>query len=193
MREVVERAGPAPDATLLLARAADGYTFFISMGEVWESTSLLLAPKGSGSNAAYDVVGAANSKAWVRDVASLTVVGAATLEVDGTLAEAGPFDPADWQFQMDSTRLDVGDGSQKYQGVALGLVLEAMVPQSGASTVALYAADAAEPAVTLPLEEVLADEDLRIFTIMRAADVSFALARMDGEVLVAKLERVEVQ
>ncbi|MBN1954309.1 MAG: hypothetical protein JW900_04575, partial [Anaerolineae bacterium] len=174
-------------------RGADGYTFFISMSEVQESPGLLLAPKGSGSSAAYDVVGAANSKAWVRDVASLTVVGGTALEVTGALEQAGPFDPTDWQFQMDSTRLDVGDGPHKYQGVALGLVLEAKAPQAGATTVALYAPGAAEPAVTLPLDQVLADDDLRIFTIMRSADVSFALARMGGEVLVAKLERVEVR
>jgi DMSO/TMAO reductase YedYZ molybdopterin-dependent catalytic subunit len=193
VREIVERAGPAADATLLLARGADGYTFFISMAEVRQSPSLLLAAKGSGSSAAYDVVGAANSKAWVRDVASLTIVGGATLEINGALGQAGPFDPTDWQFQMDSTRLDVGDGPQKYQGVPLGVVLEAMAPQTGASTVAVYAAGTTEPAVTLPLDEVLADEDLRLFTIMSAADVSFSLARMGGEVLVPELEWVEVQ
>jgi energy-coupling factor transport system substrate-specific component len=193
VREIVERAGPAADATLLLVRGSDGYTFFISMREIQESPSLLLASKGSGSSAAYDVVGAANSKAWVRDVASLTAVGGVTLEINGALEQAGPFDPTDWQFQMDSTPLDVGDGPHKYQGVALGLVLEAMVPQPGAGTVALYAAGATEPGVTLSLDQVLADDDLRIFTIMRAADVSFALARMGGEVLVPELGRVEVR
>lgn len=193
VREIVARAGPAPEAALLLVHGADGYTFFIGMAEVLASPSLLLAPKGSGSSAAYDLVGAANSKAWVRGVAGLTVVGAAALEISGALDRAGQFNPADWQLQMDSTSLDVGAGPRKYQGVALGLVLEAMGPRAGASTVACYAPGAAEAAATLPLDQVLADKDLRLFTIMGSADVSFALARMGGEVVVAELGRVEVR
>ena len=193
VKEVVARAGPAADAALLLVHGADGYAFFVGMDEVRESASLLLAPKGSGKSAAYDLVGAANSKAWVRDVTTLTVVQAATLELSGALERAASFDPAAWQFEMDSVNLDVGYGRHKYQGVALGLVLEALAPTAQAGTVVVYAAGAAEPAATLALAEVLADTDLRIFTVISGAEVSFALARLDGQVLVPAIERIEVR
>jgi ABC-type thiamin/hydroxymethylpyrimidine transport system permease subunit len=189
LREIVARAGPQADAGLLLVQGSDGYAFFVSMAEVRESASLLLAPKDQG----YDLVGAQNSKAWVRGVASLTVTGPATLEIGGALAQAAPFRPEDWQFQMDSTSLDAGAGRHKYQGVPLGLVLQQMVPQPAASTVDLYAAGATVPATSLPLSQVLADKDLRLFTVIRDAEVSFAVARMGGEVLVPDVQRIEVR
>jgi len=193
LRELVARAGPQPDATLLLVRGVDGYAFFVAMDEVRENAGLLLAPKGKGRDAAYDLVGAQNSKAWVRGVASLTVIGPATLEIGGALEKAAPFRPEQWQFQMDSASLDVGAGPHKYQGVPLGSVLQEMVPQAQAGSVDLYAAGASEPAVSLPLSQILADRELRIFTIVGDTEVSFAVARMNGEVLVPQLQRIEVR
>jgi energy-coupling factor transport system substrate-specific component len=193
VREVLARAGLPADAAFLLVQGSDGYAFFISMAEVRESQSLLLAPKGQGSSAAYDLVGAQSSKAWVRDVAQLTVIGPVTLEIGGALDKPVPFDPVAWQSQMDSTQLDVGAGTHKYQGVPLGLVLEAQGPRPAASSVALYAAGAGEPAASLPLAQVLGDKDLRIFAIVGETDISFALARMSGEVLVPQLGRIEVR
>ncbi len=189
LRELLARAQPRPDAALVLVHGADGYAFFLSMAEVQESGSLLLAPKGHDG---YDLVGAANSKAWVRDVVRLTVTGPASLQIGGALEKAGPFDPAAWQFQMDSANLDVGLGRHKYQGVALGPVLRDKVPRPGARAVAVYAAGRPAPALTLPLEQVLDDQDLRLFLVIGDAEVSFALARMGGEVLVPRVERIEV-
>ena len=74
----------------------------------------------------------------MRGVSELVVVGAATLEVGGALDAPVPYDPDDWQFDMDSTSLDLGAGPHKLQGVPLGKVLAAMVPQSGATTVVLH-------------------------------------------------------
>jgi ABC-type thiamin/hydroxymethylpyrimidine transport system permease subunit/DMSO/TMAO reductase YedYZ molybdopterin-dependent catalytic subunit len=192
VRDLLARAQPRSGATLLLVKGTDGYSFFISMVEVQENGSLLLAPLGKGSEASYDLVGAQNSKAWVRAVQEMTVIEAATLQISGALDKAGPFDPNDWQFQMDSARLDVGAGPHKYQGVPLGLVLQAMNPRPGVTTVAIYAAGESTPAVELELAAVLPDKDLRLYTIIDGADVSFALARIDGQVLVAKVGRLEL-
>jgi len=190
VRELVDRAQPQPNASLLLIQASDGYAFFISMDEVRENESLLLAPQGKGEDASYNIVGPRNSKAWVRGVAEMSVVGSATLEVTGALEHPSPYDPNDWQFEMDSTSLDVGEGPKKYQGTPLGQVLQAMNPRPEATTVLLYANG--EP-VSMPLAEVLGDDDLRIFTIIGGTDVSFALARMDGEVILSRITRVEVR
>jgi ABC-type thiamin/hydroxymethylpyrimidine transport system permease subunit len=190
VRELVERAQPQANASLLLVRASDGYAFFISMDEVRNSESLLLSQQGEGDEASYNIVGAENSKAWVRGVSEMTVVGSATLEVSGALDNPSPYDPDDWQFEMDSTRLDLGGGTQKLQGAPLGQVLATMQPQSGAATVVLYTGE--EP-LSLPLADVLNDDDVRIFTVIGEDNVSFAVARMGGEVLAAQVTRIEVK
>jgi hypothetical protein len=91
---------------------------------------------------------------------------------------------------MDSTSLDVGEGSKKYQGTPLGQVLQAMNPRPEATTVLLYTDG--EP-VSMSLTDVLGDDDLRIFTIIGGTDVSFAVAHMDGEVILPKITRIEVK
>jgi hypothetical protein len=190
LREVIARAQPGTGASLVLVEASDGYAFFISMEEVQENENLLLAAQGEGEDASYNVVGAQNSKAWVRGVTELTVIGSATLEVGGALEQARPYDPNEWQFEMDSTRLDLGQGPAKYQGAPLGAVLESMNPEAGAATVVVQASD---EAVSLPLSEVLEDDDLRILTIIGDDDVTFALARMSGEVIAYPVTSIEVR
>jgi len=190
VRELLARAEPLTGASLLLIRASDGYAFFVGLDEVGDNDALLLSPQGEGEDLSYNIVGAMNSKAWVRGVTELVVVGAATLEVGGALDAPTPYDPDDWQFDMDSTRLDLGDGPRKLQGVPLGKVLAAMQPQAGAATVVVHTGG--EP-VTLPLAELLANDDIRLFTVIGQADVSFALARLEGEVLAAQVTRIEVK
>jgi hypothetical protein len=65
-----------------------------------------------------------------------------------------------------------------------------MTPRTEATTVVVHTT--AEP-VELLLDEVLDDDDLRLFTVIGEEDVAFALARMDGEVLAARVTRVEVR
>jgi energy-coupling factor transport system substrate-specific component len=190
IRELIARAQPEESASLVLARAVDGYAFFISMKEVEHNEALLLACQGKGDGASCDVVGAENGKAWVRGVRSLTVIGASTIEVGGALDQPGPYDPNDWQFEMDSVRLDVGDGPAKLQGAPLGRVLKSMQPQPDATTVIAHTGEAP---VELPLSKVLADDDVRLFTVIGEQEITFALARMDGTVLAPRVTRIEVR
>jgi len=190
VRELVARAQPRSNADLLLIRASDGYAFFVGMDEVRDNESLLLVSQGEGEEASYNVVGAYNSKAWVRGVGELAVIGSATLEVAGALERPSSYDPDDWQFEMDSTNLDVGRGPRKVQGVPLGKVLQAMGPRPEATTVVLHTDG--EP-VSIPLADVLEDDDVRIFTIIGDADLSFAVARMDGEVTAVRVIHIKVQ
>jgi DMSO/TMAO reductase YedYZ molybdopterin-dependent catalytic subunit len=187
---LVALAEPLPEASLLLIRASDGYAFFVSMDEVRENSSLLLSPQGKGKDATYNIVGAKNQKAWVRGVSELVVIGASTLPVQGTLENASAYNPDEWQFQMDSTKLDLGDGPHKYQGAPLGKVLEAMEPKPGAQTVVLKGDG---ESLSLALDEVLPDKDLRLFTVIGATAIDFALARMDGQVLLPHVTGIEVR
>jgi energy-coupling factor transport system substrate-specific component len=199
---LIERADPNPNAGLVLVQASDGYAFFLDMDEVRENEGLLLSPQGKDAeDLTYNIVGARNTKAWVRGVMTITVVGATTLEVTGALENPSPYHPDEWQFEMDSTSLDLGQGLRKYQGTLLHQVLEAMKPQPDASRVILYQA-VGEP-VSLSLSEVMEDDKLRIFTIidgrleagstLEAEALSFAVARMNGEILARQVTRIEVQ
>jgi ABC-type thiamin/hydroxymethylpyrimidine transport system permease subunit/DMSO/TMAO reductase YedYZ molybdopterin-dependent catalytic subunit len=190
LREIIDRAGPQEGAGMILIEASDGYTFFVSMDELRQNHNLALSVQGEGEDASYSVVGAENSKAWVRSVTRLLVVGEARLSVTGALEQPMDYDPEAWQFGMDSTQLDLGQGSKKYQGAPLGAALNQMEPRAGAETVVLYTE--AEP-VRLPLDEVLADKDVRLFTAFHGADVSFAVARMNGQVLAYPVTRIEVE
>lgn len=191
LAELLARAQPLPEASLVLVQASDGYAFFISMPEVQENEALLLAPKGEGEGAAYDLVGPYNSKAWVRSVTEITVFGSAWLQVEGALQTPGRFDPNDWQYEMDSTRLDLGDGPRKCQGAVLGDVLRSMDPLPEATTVMLY--DGQGGVLEMDMAEVLAAGDVRVFMVIGEERVSFAVARMDGSVLAAEVDRIEVR
>ncbi len=188
VRELVARAKPKPGAALLVITGSDGYAFFVSLEEVAENPSLLLAVEGKGDRASYSLVGPANAKAWVRGVASLTVMAPTPLEITGALQRPGAYDPNAWQFQMDSTQLDVGSGAHKYQGAPLGKVLQALQLRPDAGSVLLRGAE-----VSLPLSEVLGDDDVRLFTIIGERDITYAVARMDGEVLAAPVTGIEVK
>ena len=189
VRELLARAQPQSDDGLLLVEAADGYAFFISMKEVQENDNLLLAPQGRGDEVSYDVVGATNAKAQVRGVSRLTVIAAATLEITGALGNPAPVDPNDWQFQMDSTTLDVGNGPQKLQGASLAKVLGALDPAADATTIILHTDG--DP-VTLPLSDVAGNDDVRIFTVIGADRVTYAVARMNGTVIAPLVVGIEV-
>jgi len=188
--DLLARARPAPEAQLLLITAADGYAFFLSMNEVQESDSLLLARQGSGQDASYNIVGAANTKAWVRGVSQLTAVGGATLEIEGALAAPTPYDPDTWQFEMDSTDVALPGGTRKLQGAPLGAVLASMDPTPDARSVLLHTDGAP---VSLPLAELVDDDGIRLFTVIGEEDVTFAVARMNGQVLAAPVTRIVVE
>lgn len=189
MRELLARAQPRADAGLLLIHATDGYAFFISLKEIQENDNLLLAAQGKGDEAAYDIVGAANTKAQVRGVSSLTVIPATTLDISGALGKPAPFDPDAWQFQMESITLNLGDGPRKLQGASLAKVLQPLEPAAEATTVIFHTGG--DP-VTLPLSDVLRNDDVRIFTVIGADRITFAIARLNGTVIAPQVTRVEV-
>ena len=67
-------------------------------------------------------------------------------------------------------------------------MLAAMEPRAGAETSVVRSGG---EHLSLPLAEVLADNDLRLFTVIGEADVTFALARMEGEVIVPDAQHIE--
>lgn len=190
LRELIARAQPDPNSEMILVQASDGYAFFISMEELQENPSLLLAMEGKGEKASFNLVGPENSKAWIRGVSEIIVVGSATLRIEGKLETPGEYVAADWQYEMDGADLDLGSGPRKAQGAALSKVLEALHPLPEANIVLF---EGNQEQASLPLSDVLADEEIRIFTIIDADGLSFAIARMNSTVLLKRVNRIIVQ
>jgi energy-coupling factor transport system substrate-specific component len=191
LSSVIDWATPQTGAKMVLLQATDGYTFFISMDELQDNHAILLAPQGSdGETTSYNIVGPASSKAWVRGVGELVVVAPELLRIDGFLDNPGSYDPAEWQDQMDSISLTLGEQTLKVQGVPLGSLLEACLPQSGAQLARLLGA---QGQITLPLEEVLSDDQVRIFSVFDQDQVSYAAARMNGELILWPVSEIRVE
>ncbi len=188
--ELIQPAKPKNEEGWILVQGADGYSFFIDMQEVNHNKSLLLIPQGQGNEQSYNLVGAASSKAWVRGVVALLVVSPPKLEISGLLEQPGLYVPEDWQFEMDSANLTIGDISGKYQGAALGPILELMGVQAQAKEVLL---ESEQDSTVLNLQDIQQDDSIRIFTIIQGERVSYAVASMDGEIYLAELKRILVR
>jgi ABC-type thiamin/hydroxymethylpyrimidine transport system permease subunit len=187
---VLDHAQPNPGASKVVLLASDGYGFFLSMQELRENASILLTPQDVDGEISFNIVGPRSTKAWVRGVDQIVVIGDSTLALKGLLDTPGEFDPQDWQDAMDSVALNLSSGRTKVQGVSLGEVLRQRGLKAEASQVV---AASPEHEVTLGLPEVLADDDLRIFSLVRADGIHFVLARMSGEVLAEEVVSIEVR
>jgi hypothetical protein len=187
---IVDQADPSASGGLVLIEASDGYAFFITMEEIRRNENLLLVATGRGEETAYNMMGAENSKAWVRNVSQITVVGAKPLPITGAVTDTAPYDPADWQFEMDSTSLNLGSGARKVQGAPLGSIVDAAQPTAKADQVRI---EGKTDQVSLTLDEVINSDTIRVFTVIEEKTMSYALGRMDGEVLVENVQRINVR
>jgi DMSO/TMAO reductase YedYZ molybdopterin-dependent catalytic subunit len=190
LKDLIDRAQPSSDAQLILIQASDGYAFFISMEELRQNASLLLTTDSEAEEASFNIVGPENSKAWVRGVSEIIAVGSTSLEIAGKVERPEVYRPGDWQYEMDGANLDLGSGPRKVQGAPLSKVLEAMHPLPEASTVLV---NGVEGQISLPLSEVLADEEIRIFTVIDTDGLSFAIARMNGTILQKQAKGIVVR
>ncbi|MBN1922575.1 MAG: ECF transporter S component [Anaerolineae bacterium] len=189
LRDLIAAAQPNPDASKVLIQGTDGYTFFVSMEEVQNNEGLLLVPQGHNADTTYDITGAESNKAWVRGVADLTVIGETRLPITGALVKPSAFDPLDWQTKMDATTVNIGDGARKLQGAPLGAVLAALEPAADATTVTLVSP---EGKTEIPLAELVADDDIRLFTALTPEWVRFVVARTDGSILSNGVTEIQV-
>jgi len=191
LKDVLALARPSASYGAVLVTATDGYSFFIGRQEIESNDQLLLASRGDGPDVSYEIAGARNSKAWVRNVAELRVVAMAVLEVSGKVNLPFPYNPDDWQFEMDNATLDLGLGPAKYQGTVLADVLGRWEPASGAEEVVFRTRDGQE--VRVALADALSDGSLRIWTVSSPEGMRLALAREDGAVLARDVVACEVR
>ncbi|HSQ27628.1 MAG TPA: ECF transporter S component [Anaerolineales bacterium] len=190
VKEIVDSAGPISDQGWILIQGSDGYSFFITMDELNGNESLLLSPQSEGGGNSYNLVGANNSKAWVRGVQAILFISPPEIDITGMIDNPGVFDPNEWQFDMDSTTLTIDEITGKYQGAAIGPILSSMGLQAEAREVVLVGD---QNSISLELSSILNDQDIRIFTIIIGENVSYAVARMDGQLILSDLQQIEIR
>lgn len=188
--EIIISANPDMDANTLLIEASDGYAFLISFDELITNDNILLVQGGRGENAAFEVVGPQSSKAWVRNVTRMTVIAAEGLEIVESDDETHTFNPEEWVPEMDSTQVNLPEGSQKLQGVPVWKVLSQYTDDGEPSEV-VFSGDSGQLAI--PWTEIFDNDNLRIFTVIKADGIEFALATMSGEMRLFPLRSIEVQ
>ena len=71
-----------------------------------------------------------------------------------------------------------------------GQVTQSMEPASEASRVVLIGGASEDE---LPLGEVLADDQIRIYTVFDQDQVSYAVARLNGELILWPVQRIRVE
>jgi hypothetical protein len=190
LEEIVLSTKPNPDADTLLIKASDGYAFLISFDELITNDNILLVQSGRGENAAFDVVGPQSSKAWVRNVSRITVITSESLEIVDITGKSHNFNPDEWVSEMDSTQVNLPEGSQKLQGVPVWKILSQYIDEKE-STEVVFSGDSDQ--LTIPRAEIYNNDNLRVFTVIKSDGIGFALATMSGELRLFPLRSIEVQ
>jgi energy-coupling factor transport system substrate-specific component len=188
--DVIEYAQPVEGADTVLLEASDGYAFLLSFEEIRENQNILIVQQGKGENTSFDIVGPESSKAWVRNTAKLTVIASEGLEIITSVGEEVTFNPDEWVVDMDSTQVALPEGSKKLQGVPLWKVISSVQPDQPISEVVL---SSPEETMKMTWLEINNNDDLRIFTVIGQEDISFALAKMSGEVLLFPIREIGIQ
>jgi energy-coupling factor transport system substrate-specific component len=190
LKTIIASAGPDANADTLLIEATDGYAFLLSFDELNTNDNILLVQSGSGQNATFDVVGPESSKAWIRGVSRLTVIVSDKLFFQGADGSEYRFESDDWLLDMDSTQITLPDGAQKLQGVAVWKVISAAFPNQTPQTVQF---SNAEDGVGLTWDELNENDNLRLFTVIGEDSISYALAKMSGDVILFPVTLIDVQ
>ncbi len=192
LSQIISNAQPKENSDLVLVTAADGYSFFITMDEVQTNPNLILVVSGEGSDAVYSVVGAENSKAWVRGVSEIDVIQSAPISIYYDNKMVTGFYPQDWQFEMDSARINLAEGSKKLQGVAVNKVLAPIAdPAITYSTVQFTNANGDD--YTIDLSAIQQDDNIRIFVNIADYQMKYVIGTIQGEVFLENIERIDLR
>ncbi|MCJ7696230.1 MAG: hypothetical protein MUO40_12520, partial [Anaerolineaceae bacterium] len=190
LSDVINLTDPAPDASYILIKATDGYSFFLSIEELISNPDILLVPNGKGSDRSLDIIGPLSTKAWVRNVNEIVVISHSPLIISSRLSDPFEFVPEEWQTVMDNISIDIGNGNQKYQGIPIDLVIKS-IPISTEDYIVTFITDG-NP-YEIPISEIKKDGSLRLFVIINESDISYALATMSGEVLAYPVNEITIR
>ncbi len=191
LKEIVNKAGPTHQEGYLLITADDGYSFFITLEEVAENENLILSEQKAGGATVYNVVGAESTKAWVRGVKKMTVIGTSGLQIYWENGEEYLFNPEDFQTLMDSALLDLDGEKAKLQGVPLIDILQTSGEKNPNALIHFSSSDDTYQIQIAELE--MFKSNIRIFINFTGVDFEFVLAKMDGGVLLRNVNRIDIR
>jgi ABC-type thiamin/hydroxymethylpyrimidine transport system permease subunit len=189
LSNILEAAYPEIGADLVLLRASDGYTFFITFEELETNPGIGLQVQGKGKNRTFNVVGPQSKKAWVNGLDEIQVIRSVPLEIL-VQGQKYSFVFSDWVENMDSAFLDLGDGPAKYQGLPLSALIDEVDQDVEEGEVWIESTTGERWSLTL--EEIRADDGIRVFLDLGQGRVDYALAHLDGEVYLTQVERISV-
>jgi energy-coupling factor transport system substrate-specific component len=190
LKQIISTAGPGEGADLILVTATDGYSYFITMDEVNTNPNLVLAVEGEGSEASYSVVGAENSKAWVRGVKEVVVFQSIPIPIHYGEQQIAEFRVQDWQFEMDSVRFELEGGTKKLQGVAVNKVLAAADPTTPYTTVTFSSEDGVYECALASIQQ---DDSIRIFINITGYEMKYLVGTIQGQVFLENITRIDLQ
>lgn len=190
LEKVIMSANPKASSDTLLIEASDGYSFLISFDEINTNENILLVKSGQGKNSSFDIVGPESSKAWIRNVTSLTVIAAQGLQIVDLQRNTHEFDPDQWLSDMDSTQISLPSGPQKLQGVPVWKILTKSIDTHGVTEITFSTESEHQ---TISWTEVYNNDSLRVFTAIQGEKIEYVLATMSGEVQLFPLRKIEVQ
>jgi energy-coupling factor transport system substrate-specific component len=187
---IIQYAQPVSLADTILLQASDGYAFLISFEELKTNPNILLVQNGKGVNASFDIVGTVSSKAWVRNLEKITVATSAGLMITDSNGEIYSFDPDQWLAEMDSTSIDLPQGSQKLQGVPLWKIINYYQKDRAINQIIVKTGDGSE---TLPWSDIENEDNLRLFTVIEEQGITFVLGEMSGKVIISPVSGIEIK
>lgn len=188
--DLINFANPLDKNGLLQITASDGYSFFISMQEVYENPELILSIQDVGGKKSFNIVGAESSKAWVRGAVELKVIATNILEIQGKTNHPFSFNPSEWVNEMDSTFIGIGDKSVKLQGVSLRVLWTYAEPEPDSTDIEI---SSESQVIKLNSEEFIGSDEIRLFTYLDEEGMEFILGRMNGDVLLRNVTSMEIK
>ena len=190
LSELIDIARPLDRSGLLQITASDGYSFFISLDEVYTNRNLILSDQMAGNKTSYSIVGAISSKAWVRGVSGISVVDSGQIKIGGNVANPFTFKPSEWVGDMDSTFLNLDGEQVKLQGVGIQSIWEKAQPNESADEISLISFTETH---YLNKSEFLENNEFRFFTLLGGNGMEFLLGKMNGEVIFRNIQSVEIR
>jgi hypothetical protein len=187
---MVNYSEPVNEFWVLQVSATDGYSFFISRDEILSNPDLILTDQEVGGQTVYNIVGAKSTKAWVRGVSQMKVIGTGQIHVSGRVENPFLFLPEEWIEEMDSTFLNLEGESVKLQGIAVRSLWNHARPLSDADSIDF---NTSAESFNMPLESFFDSDEIRVFTLLSDEGMQFVLGKMNGEVLLKGVQSIEIK
>jgi energy-coupling factor transport system substrate-specific component len=190
LHDLVNYSEPVNESWVLQVSATDGYSFFISRDEILSNPDLTLTDQEVGGQTIYNLAGARSSKAWVRGVSQMKVIGTGQIQVSGRVENPFLFLPEEWIEEMDSTFINLEGETTKLQGIAVRSLWNHASPLSDANSIDFRAS---AESFNMPIEDFIDSDEIRIFTLLSDSGMEFVLGKMNGDVLLKGVQSIEIK